>query len=253
MGHRQQISRRKPVAQRKAVTRPEYVEAEILQATGRGREQWIELAQALRPETAVHLARHLKDPSESQLLGQLLERAIFNRALPVIRANSKGLNPADQSEIVRDVYSRVVEAVLDGTPDTPDFLEAKFGLRIKQWTIDSVRSLFRRSGQLVPLEEKHQTEREESNWRAEQDDVRSAEFGERLTEVTARILERFPRRVQQAFVQHFYDGIAIESEREGAVTISSLHQVSGRAVRAWFAQVREAVKAEMRRNVNEHE
>lgn len=250
---RTDINDRKTMRRTMPVIRPDEVEAEIRQALGHSRECWLELAERLRPETAVHLARHLKDPAESELLGRLLECAVFRRALPFIKANSKGLTPVDQGDIVRDVYARLVETVLDGTPDTPDFLEARFGLKIKQWTIDSVRSLLRRSGHLVPLEERHQADREESTWRVEQEEARAAEFGERLTIVTGRILGSFPRRVQQAFVQHFFEGIVIESDRKDVVTIASLHAVSGRTVRTWFAQVREAVKAEMRRNIDEHE
>lgn len=234
---------RKPVpSKRCAVSRPPEIEAEIRRALLKGRGAWLEMASTLKIETVVHLARHLKEPADNRLLGDLLERIVFRAATPIVKANSKTISATDQAEVLRDVFTKITEAVMNGSPLTPDFLEAKFGLKIKQWTIDVVRLHVRRAGKLVPLEPTHETERERTAWRDKENDKRADLFGDRCSALTKEVLSAYPHRVQQAFAQHVYQDIPIESERDGALSIASIHRVSGRAVRLWFAKIREAVK-----------
>ncbi|HXM80955.1 MAG TPA: hypothetical protein VN929_03405 [Burkholderiales bacterium] len=238
---------------RRSITRPDYVEAEIAKASLSPRATWLDLAATLRPETIVHLAKHLKEPADSKLLGALLERMLFPKALPVILANSKGLSDAERSDVVRGVYERILRAVRDGSPAVPDFLEAKFGLKVMQWTIDLVRKRVREKEGTVALEEHHLTAHEAAACEDAERELRERQFGERLTDVVARELSKLPRWVQQAFIQHYFDHIPIESDRLDAVTIATLHGKTGRAVRAWFAKIRATVKNETRRDDNGHQ
>lgn len=237
----------------KRITRPHYVAAEIATALAAERSAWLGFAASLRPETLVHLAKHLKDPGDSALLGKLLDGCVFPQALPVILANSMGLNDAERADVVRGVYERILRAVRDGSPAVPDFLEAKFGLKVLQLTIDLVRKRVREKEATVALKEHHEKAHELAAWEEAERELREQQFGERLSAATARALETCPRWVQQSFAQHFFDGIPVESDRLEAVTIATLHGKTGRAVRAWFAKIRESVKTEIRRDENGHQ
>src|SRR5262249_21901974 len=158
---------------------------------------------------------------------------------PIVKANSKTLSATDQMEILREVFTRITAACMNGSPFTPDFLEAKFGLKVKQWTIDALRIHLRRTGKLVSLGTSNEIDRELVAWRDEEIELREKLSGEKCSAVPAEVLSTFPRRVQQAFAQHVYEGIPIESGRDGVLSIATLHKVSGRAVRFWFAEIRE--------------
>src|SRR5262249_51141115 len=157
-------SSRKPVASKPrakaAVSRPPEIEAEIRQVLAKGRDAWLAMAPQLRVETVIHLTRHLKELGDAKLLGDLLEQIVFPAATPIVKANSKTLSATDQMEILREVFTRITAACMNGSPFTPDFLEAKFGLKVKQWTIDALRIHLRRTGKLVSLETAHEIERE---------------------------------------------------------------------------------------------
>lgn len=244
---------RRPRGSSTPVVRPQEIEDEIQQALATPKEAWRSNAPNLRPETLVHLAKHLKSVDEADLLGDLLEKHVFPRATPVIKANSKSLAFDDRSEILREVFMRITQAVMNGSPQVPDFLEAKFGLKVKQWTIDAVRQVLRQSGRLVPIEPAHELQREVTAWNDEDTDHRHELFGTRCSAAVAEVLSGFPDHVQQAFLQHAYEGIPIESARSSVLSIASIHNVSGRAVRLWFAKIRDAVKEKLRSNAHEHD
>jgi len=98
-----------------AVSRPSEIEAEIRQALAKERGAWLEMAPQLKIETVIHLTRHLKEPGDAKLLGDLLERIVFPAATPIVKANSKSVSPTDQAEILREVFTRITAASMNGS------------------------------------------------------------------------------------------------------------------------------------------
>jgi hypothetical protein len=232
---------------RRPVVRLAEVEAEIARALGEPRSSWLSHAPSYLPETVVHLAKHLKQPGDAQLLGKLLEDIVFPKALPIALANCKGLPDADRADIVRELYEKILVAVMNGSPAMADFLEARFGLKVMQWTIDIVRKRIRTKIDTVADDEKNLATYEARAWKEEEREGLFRDFEERLSNEVAQVLKDCPRWVQRAFVQHFIEEIPIESDLPETVTIAKLHGKTGRAVRLWFAKIRDAVKSNIRR------
>ena len=239
-------------AMRREIARPPEVDAEIAVALATPATEWQANAGSWKPETLVHLTKHLKRPEDSHLLGTLLQDFVFPAAFAIVMSNSRGLRDADRDDVVRSIYERILKTVMNGSPALPDFLEARFGLKVKQWTIDVVRAKVREPETVVYADE-HQKAHELGAWEDEQRHELVRAFEGRLKNLVAKVLATCPRWVQQAFVQHVMDGIPIESDNAQTLTVAKIHDKSGRAVRMWFAKIREQVKTELRRDDNEHQ
>lgn len=228
--------------------RPAEVEAEILQATGVQCDDWLRLAPSLRPETVVHLARLLLLSGRTSASGLLLKKIVFRAANPIIFGNARGFSDHELEDIVSEVYLRILDAVKNGASSRPSFLEIKFGLKVKQLTLDAVRKAAR--------EKRHEARATLDDWQQEEADYaahlevehdeRDREFQVRVNEVTARCLARFPYWVQEAFARHYVDGIVIESDTPTVMSIARLYGCTGRTVRNWFAKVRQTIRTEIR-------
>lgn len=241
----------------RVLTRSPEVEAQIAEALGldppalRRRVAVVdrECSQYLKEETLVYLLREHHRQGDGDSCNMLAD-ALLRRCAPQANKYLRALAEQEFESAYADLVGQVSEIILDLGSDRGDFLQVRFGLKLKQLAIDAFR---RYSGRINEDTRTLVSWSSVSGYEGPDDDEgsRRALLPDQLRTPTAQedrrlqgneALRHIPEPQRTAYVLFHFDGWPIESKDVHNPSISRFFSRDPRTIRNWLKMAEQALE-----------
>jgi hypothetical protein len=203
----------------------------------------------LKEETVVYLIRETHRQGNATLCGKGAE-PLLRQCVPQAEKYLRALGEQQFEKAFADLTDQVFELILDLESDKGDFLQVRFGLKLKQLAIDVFRrhkdQINEESAKLTPWSSiaGHDDQRDEDESRRVQlpPEMRFPDSSTDRKLLAQEALRLIPEPQRTAFILFHYDGWPIESKDAHCPTISRQFGRTPRTIHNWLRMADEILE-----------
>ena len=204
-------------------------------------------ADYLKDETLVYLLRE-SYRAEDHETGDIVAGALSGRCVPYARKHFRSFGDEDFDDAYADLLSKVLEMILDLETDRGDFLQVRFGRRLRFLALD----IFDRYAPRINEARKQRSWPSTDVYDGSEDgedrgEPMPAELRTRDDSNDRRLLgdealRQLTEKQRTAFILKYYDGWPIESKEPGVPSISGYFDVTPKTVNNWLRAAEKALE-----------